>query len=61
MEWCYLTAQKRDENEINQGKIIDQLRCLGIDMISEANSGHPGTIYFVCASFKIWSYWSELF
>lgn len=39
-----MTAQKRDENEINQGKIIDQLRCLGIDMISEANSGHPGIV-----------------
>lgn len=39
-----MTAQKRDENEINQGKIVDQLRCLGIDMISEANSGHPGIV-----------------
>ena len=39
-----MTAQKRDENEINQEKIIDQLRCLGIDMISEANSGHPGIV-----------------
>ncbi len=39
-----MTAQKKDENEINQEKIIDQLRCLGIDMISEANSGHPGIV-----------------
>ncbi len=39
-----MTAQKKDESEINQGKIIDQLRCLGIDMISEANSGHPGIV-----------------
>lgn len=39
-----MTAQKRDENEINQSKIVDQLRCLGIDMISEAGSGHPGIV-----------------
>lgn len=39
-----MTAQKKDESEINQSKIIDQLRCLGIDMISEANSGHPGIV-----------------
>ena len=31
-----------DIQEINQGKIIDQIRCLAIDMIHEANSGHPG-------------------
>ena len=28
--------------EINQSKIIDQIRCLAIDMIDEAKSGHPG-------------------
>ena len=28
--------------EINEEKIVNQLRCLSIDMISEANSGHPG-------------------
>ncbi len=28
--------------EINQSKIIDQIRCLAIDMIAEAKSGHPG-------------------
>ena len=30
--------------EINQEKIVDQIRCLGIDMIHEANSGHPGIV-----------------
>ncbi|MBQ6323684.1 MAG: transketolase [Bacilli bacterium] len=30
------------QEEINQSKIIDQIRCLAIDMISEAKSGHPG-------------------
>ena len=30
--------------EINQEKIIDQIRCLGIDMIHAANSGHPGIV-----------------
>ena len=39
-----MTTPRKDESEINQGKIIDQLRCLGIDMISEANSGHPGIV-----------------
>ncbi len=34
----------KEELEINQNKIIDQLRCLGIDMIAEANSGHPGIV-----------------
>ena len=29
---------------INEQKIIDQIRCLGIDMINEANSGHPGIV-----------------
>ena len=33
-----------DISEINQEKIIDQIRCLGIDMIHEANSGHPGIV-----------------
>ena len=39
-----MTTPRKDENEINQGKIVDQIRCLGIDMISEANSGHPGIV-----------------
>ena len=33
-----------DISEINQGKIIDQIRCLGIDMVHAANSGHPGIV-----------------
>ena len=33
-----------DISEINQQKIIDQIRCLGIDMIKEANSGHSGIV-----------------
>ena len=33
-----------DVTEINQQKIIDQIRCLGIDMIKEANSGHSGIV-----------------
>ena len=33
-----------DLTEINQQKIIDQIRCLGIDMIDNANSGHPGIV-----------------
>ena len=30
--------------EINETKIIDQIRCLGIDMIDNAKSGHPGIV-----------------
>jgi transketolase len=33
-----------DMSEINQQKIIDQIRCLGIDMIKGANSGHSGIV-----------------
>lgn len=29
---------------INEKKIIDQIRCLGIDMIDNAHSGHPGIV-----------------
>lgn len=29
---------------INEQKIIDQIRCLGIDMIDKAHSGHPGIV-----------------
>lgn len=39
-----MITQKRDESEINQNKIVDQLRCLGIDMIDKAQSGHPGIV-----------------
>ena len=30
--------------EINEERIIAQLRCLGIDMIDKAKSGHPGIV-----------------
>lgn len=33
-----------EENEINESRIVDQIRCLGIDMIDEAGSGHPGIV-----------------
>ena len=36
--------QEYDIREINQERIIDQIRCLGIDMIDEAKSGHPGIV-----------------
>ena len=39
-----MVTQKREESEINQQKIVDSMRCLGIDMINEANSGHPGIV-----------------
>lgn len=29
---------------INEQKIVDQIRCLGIDMIDAAHSGHPGIV-----------------
>ena len=32
------------KEEINEQRIIDQIRCLGIDMIDEAHSGHPGIV-----------------
>ena len=32
------------EEVINEEKIINQIRCLGIDMIDNANSGHPGIV-----------------
>lgn len=35
---------KNNDNPINEGKIISQIRSLGIDMISEAKSGHPGIV-----------------
>jgi len=35
---------RRDESEINEEKIVDQIRSLGIDMINEAGSGHPGIV-----------------
>ena len=39
-----MLTEKLDGSPINQNKIIDQIRCLGIDMIDEANSGHPGIV-----------------
>lgn len=33
-----------NNQEVNEQKIIDQIRCLGIDMIDEAKSGHPGIV-----------------
>ncbi len=39
-----MIAIKNNNNEINDQKIIDQIRCLGIDMINEAGSGHPGIV-----------------
>lgn len=36
--------QQKAIEEINQDKIIDQIKCLGIDMINEAKSGHPGIV-----------------
>ena len=35
---------KKDGSIINEEKIIDTIRGLGIDMIHEANSGHPGIV-----------------
>lgn len=35
---------KKDESEIDEGKIVNQIRALGIDMIHEAQSGHPGIV-----------------
>lgn len=33
---------KNNDNPINDNKIVNQIRSLGIDMICEARSGHPG-------------------
>ena len=37
-----IQKEKENENTINEQKIVDNLRTLSIDMINEANSGHPG-------------------
>ncbi len=39
-----MVTPRRDESEINEEKIVDQIRSLGIDMIEEAGSGHPGIV-----------------
>ncbi len=36
--------QRKLKRAINQERIIDQIRCLGIDMIDAAGSGHPGIV-----------------
>ena len=35
---------KNNDNPINDNKIVNQIRSLGIDMIKEAGSGHPGIV-----------------
>ena len=39
-----MITKREDDKEINQTKIVDEIRCLGIDMINEAKSGHPGIV-----------------
>jgi len=39
-----LITTKREESEIDEKKIVDQIRSIGIDMIDEAKSGHPGVV-----------------
>lgn len=35
---------KGKEKNVEEKKIVDSIRCLGIDMIQEAGSGHPGIV-----------------
>ena len=37
-----LLTEKNTPKEINEKRIIDSIRCLAIDMIDNAHSGHPG-------------------
>lgn len=39
-----MLTERSDGSEISQSRIVDQIRCLGIDMIDAANSGHPGIV-----------------
>ncbi len=39
-----LAFNRNMEKEVNEEKIVDQIRALGIDMIHEAQSGHPGIV-----------------
>ena len=39
-----LAFNKSNEDTINEERIVNQIRGLGIDMIHEANSGHPGIV-----------------
>ena len=35
---------KNNDNPINSSKIVNQIRSLGVDMVYEAKSGHPGVV-----------------
>ena len=39
-----LAFTKSSEDNINEERIVNQIRALGLDMIHEANSGHPGIV-----------------
>lgn len=39
-----MRVTKNNDNPINEQKIIDTIRMLGIDMIDNAKSGHPGIV-----------------
>ena len=39
-----LALSKDNSKEINENKIVDQIRALALDMIQEAGSGHPGIV-----------------
>lgn len=39
-----MVTERLDGSEINQTRIVDQIRSLGIDMIDAAKSGHPGIV-----------------
>ncbi len=39
-----MISTKREESEINESRIVDQIRSIGIDMIDAAGSGHPGIV-----------------
>ena len=39
-----MRLEKNNENPIDDKKIVNQIRSLGIDMIREASSGHPGIV-----------------
>lgn len=39
-----MKLKKNNDNPINDQKIINGIRALGIDMITEAGSGHPGIV-----------------
>lgn len=39
-----MLSERTDGTQINHARIVDQIRCLGIDMIQAAGSGHPGIV-----------------